>query len=199
LPSSSQGTDYSSVYVFLGVLILLVIRRLSRVIHGSRVSTARTVLYSAYYLGFAGILIAVSVFSGGVSAVDVALYLLVGAVGLYGSYSFSSSRIGFWKGGDGAIYYRGALAVYLVYVAALISRIAIDLAFIGPQAFAFTTGTPSVALSPTAVGAGVVADVLLALGAGLLTGRNLRVMKRYGLIVQGKEQVGDAPPKITLF
>jgi len=35
-------------------------------------------------------------------------------------------------------------------------------------------------------------------GRGLLTGRNIRVMKRYNLIMSGKEQVGDTPPKITL-
>jgi len=198
LSSATSGTDYSSVYVFLGVLVLLVLRRLSRVVRGSKVSKTRTIVYSAYYLGFASLLIAVSVLSGGVSAIDLVLYLLVGVAGIFGSYHFSNSRIGFWKGGDGAIYFRGAIAVYLLYVAALIARIAIDLAFIGPQAFTFTvSGTPAT-LSQTAIDAGIVTDVLLALGAGLLTGRNLRVMRRYNLILQGKESVSDTPPKMTI-
>jgi len=197
--SSTSGTDYSSVYVFLGVLILLVIRRLSRVIRGSKVSKLRTVIYSAYYLAFAGLLIAVSVYAGGVADVDVLLYLLVGAAGVFTAYHLSNSRIGFWKGGDGSIYFRGAVVIYFVYVVALITRIAIDLAFIGPQAFTFTLGAPTTTLSATEIDAGIATDLLLALGAGLLTGRNLRVMHRYSLIEAGKEQVTETPPPISFF
>lgn len=197
--SSSGGTDYSSVYVFLGVLILLVIRRFSRVIRGTRVSTGRTVVFSLYYLGFASILIAVSFVAGGVSTEFIAPYVLVAAAGAYGSYLFSDRRMGFWRSADGSIWYRGAILVYVVYIVGLIARIAIDLAFIGPAAFAFTAQGPVVTLSPTAVAAGIATDFLLALGSGLLTGRNLRVMKRYNLIVAGKEQVGDAPPDVHLI
>ncbi|HEV2390369.1 MAG TPA: hypothetical protein VGS04_06550, partial [Nitrososphaerales archaeon] len=159
----------------------------------------RTRAFSVYYLGFAGLLIAVSVLSGGVSAVYLALYVLVGAAGAYGSYVFSHARIGFWKAADGSIYYKGAIVVYLIYLVGLIARIAIDLAFIGPQAFAFSSSGPSSTLSSTAVYAGIVTDALLSLGAGLLVGRNLRVMKRYDAIVAGKETVPDTPPKIPLL
>jgi hypothetical protein len=53
-------------------------------------------------------------------------------------------------------------------------------------------------LSDSAVRASIVTDCLLALGAGLLVGRNARVMKRYSAITQGKETVSDTPPKISL-
>jgi len=195
--SAGSGANDASVYIFLGVLILLVIRRFSRVIRGSKVSRGRTIAFSVYYLGFAGLLIAVFVYSGGVSAVYLVLYALVGAVGAYGSYVFSDTRIGFWKAADGSIYYKGAIIVYLVYIVGLIVRIAIDLAFIGPQAFAFSSGASST-LSSTAIYAGIATDVLLSLGSGLLVGRNLRVMKRYDAIVAGKEAVTDTPPNIPL-
>ena len=164
--SAGSGANDSSVYIFLGVLILLVIRRFSRVIRGSKVSKGRTIVFSIYYLGFAGLLIAVSVVSGGVSAVDLVLYALVGAVGAYGSYVFSDARIGFWKGADGSIYYKGAIIVYLIYIVGLIARIAIDLVFIGPQAFTFSFGGASPTLSSTAIDAGIATDVLLSLGRG---------------------------------
>ncbi len=196
--SAGSGANDASVYIFLGVLILLVIRRFSRVIRGSKVSRGRTIAFSVYYLGFAGLLIAVSVFSGGVSAVYLVLYALVGAVGAYGSYVFSDARIGFWKAADGSIYYKGAIIVYLIYIVGLIVRIAIDLAFIGPQAFAFSSSGASSTLSSTAIYAGIATDVLLSLGSGLLVGRNLRVMKRYDAIVAGKEAVTDTPPNIPL-
>jgi len=57
----------------------------------------------------------------------------------------------------------------------------------------------SPALSSTAIYAGIATDVLLSLGAGLLVGRNLRVMKRYDAIVAGKEAVADTPPNIPLL
>jgi len=197
--SAGSGANDASVYIFLGVLILLVIRRFSRVIRGSKVSRGRTIAFSVYYLGFAGLLIAVSVYSGGVSAVYLVLYALVGAVGAYGSYVFSDARIGFWKAADGSIYYKGAIIVYLVYIVGLIARIAIDLAFIGPQAFTFSLGGALPTLSSTAIDAGIATDVLLSLGVGLLVGRNLRVMKRYNAIMAGKEEVTEAPPNVPLL
>jgi len=197
--SAGSGANDASVYIFLGFLMLLVIRRFSRVIRGSKVSKGRTIVFSIYYLGFAGLLIAVSVVAGGVSAVDLVLYALVGAVGGYGSYAFSDARIGFWKAADGSIYYKGAIVVYIIYIVGLFARIAIDLAFIGPQAFTFSVGGASSTLSSTAIDAGIATDLLLSLGAGLLVGRNLRVMKRYAAIVVGKEAVTDTPPNIPLL
>jgi len=197
--STGSGGGDSTVYIFLGILILLVIRRFSRVIRGTKVSVGRTILFSIYYLGFAGLLIAVSVISGGVSAVDLVLYGLVGAIGAYASYVVSNSRIGFWKGVDGSIYYKGAIVVYLIYIVGLIARIAIDLIFIGPAAFNFSLGGTQPALSSTAIDAGIVTDLLLSLGVGLLVGRNLRVMKRYNAIKAGKEEVTDTPPDIPLL
>jgi hypothetical protein len=191
--SGASGGD-SSIYIFLGVMILLVLRRFSRVIRGSKVSRGRTIAFAIYYLAFASLLIAVSIEAGGVSPDFLLLYLLVGAVGVYGSYAFSDRRIGFWKAADGSIWYKGAIIVYIIYIVGLIARITIDLVFIGPQAFSFAPTTT--ALSATAIDAGIVTDLLLALGSGLLTGRNIRVMKRYNLIVAGKEEVGDVPPDI---
>ncbi len=198
MSSTGSGAGYSSVYIFLAILVLLVIRRLYRVVRGSRVSKGRTIAFALYYVAFACGLIAISVLFGGVSPEYLAVYAIVGAVGVYAAYTFSNKRIGFWKGGDGAIYYRGAVIVYVIYVVALIARIALDIVFIGPQAFTFSVGPTAPSVSSTAVAAGIVTDVLLALCSGLLTGRNLRVLKRYNLILAGKEEVGDTPPKITL-
>lgn len=196
MPSGGSGGG-STIYVVLGVVILLVLRRFFRVVKGTRVSMGRTIAFSIYYLGFATLLIAVSVAAGGVSPDYLALYLLVGGLGAYGSYVFSNKRIGFWKPEDGSIWYRGAIVVYVIYIVGLIARIGIDLAFMGPAAFTFSPA--QTALSATAVDAGIATDLLLAFGSGLLTGRNVRVMKRYNLIMAGKEQVGDSPPDIPLI
>jgi hypothetical protein len=196
--SRSSNVDYTSVYIFLGVLLLVVVRRLSLVLNGTKVSKVRTVVFSAYYAILAIFFTLTSFLFGGATAQDAVLYLAVGAAGAYGSYLFSDRRIGFWKGADGSIYYKGAVVIYTIYLAGLVARIAIDLAYIGPQAFAFSTSSGATPLSASAVEAGVLADSLLTLGAGLLIGRNARVMKRYASIVRGKETVPDTPPKISL-
>ena len=191
MASGSTGADYSSVYIFLGILLLVVVRR-------SKVSKVRAIVFSGYYVALALLFTAMSFLYGGATAVDAVLYVAIGAAGVYGSYIYSDRRIGFWKGADGSIYYKGAVIIYIIYLIGLLARIAIDLAFIGPQAFTFTMSPSSTSPSATAVDAGVIADCLLALGAGLLVGRNARVLKRYAAIVQGKETVPDTPPKISL-
>jgi hypothetical protein len=196
--SGNSNVDYASVYIFLGVLLLVVVRRLSLVLKGTKVSKVRTVVFSAYYVILAFFFTLTSFFYGGATAQDAALYLAVGAAGAYGSYLFSDRRIGFWKGADGSIYYKGAVIIYMIYLVGLVARIAIDLAYIGPQAFTFSTLPGATPLSTSAADAGILTDSLLTLGAGLLVGRNARVMKRYSSIVQGKETVPDTPPKISL-
>jgi hypothetical protein len=197
MSSGSSSTDYTSVYIFLGILLLVVIRRLRLVVNGTKVSKVRTVIFSAYYIILALFFTSTSFFYGGASAEDALLYVAIGAAGAYGSYLFSNRRIGFWRGADGSIYYKGAVIIYVIYLVGLIARIAIDLAFIGPQAFTFTLSSAS-PLSATAVDAGIITDCLLTLGAGLLVGRNARVMKRYSSIMRGEETVPDTPPKISL-
>jgi hypothetical protein len=86
----------------------------------------------------------------------------------------------------------------LIYIAGLVARIAIGIVFIGPQAFSFVATPGALPPDASAVDAGIVTDVLLSLGAGLLVGRNARVLRRYSLISRGQETVSDAPPKISL-
>jgi hypothetical protein len=194
MSSSSGAANNTSVYVIFAVLVVLVIRRIMMVVRGSKVSKGRTIAFSIYYFAFAGILISTS-FLNGATVIDLALYIVVGIIGGVGSYIVSKRRIVFWKGADGSIYFKGAIVVYLVYLVGLITRILIDLVLIGPQAFAFGSAS-STTLSSTAVDAEILADCLLALSAGLLTGRNARIMKRYSAILRGEEKVPDSPQPI---
>jgi hypothetical protein len=198
MSSGNSGAGYTGVYIFLAIFVLIVIRRLRAVTKGSKVSSARIWLFSAYYVILAAFFSLSSFTIGGASPVYALVYVAVGATGAYGSYLFSDRRIGFWKGADGSIYSKGAVVIYLIYVVGLVARIAIGIVFIGPQAFSFVATPSAPPPDASAVDAGIVTDCLLALGAGLLVGRNARVMKRYSLIVQGKETVTDKPPKISL-
>jgi len=74
-------------------------------------------------------------------------------------------------------------------------RVLLDVFVLGAGAFGPSTApTP---LSPSALDAEIAVDLLFALGAGALVGRNSRVLKRLSIIEQGKEKLGDSPPNIS--
>ena len=197
MSSGGPNPGDTPTYIFLVVLIFIVVRRARMVFVGSKVSRARAIGFSIYYTAFASALTLTSFFNG-VPVYFAALYLAVGVVAFYGSFLISESRIGFWKGSDGSIYSKGAIIIYLIYLVGLVARVGISLFFVGPSAFSFTASSTAPP-SPSAQDAEVVADLLLAVGAGSLVGRNARVLKRFSLITQGKEKVGDTPPTISYF
>ena len=161
------------------------------VMKGTKVSKARAIGFAVYYVAFASCFL-ISSFLEGVPAYFSPLYGAVGAVAAYGSNRFADKRLVFWKGEDGSIYMKGAILIYVIYVAGLITRILIELYFVGSV---FNFAAPgAAALSSTALDATAATDLLLTFGVGLLLGRTIRTLKRYNLIVQGKEQVLDSPP-----
>jgi len=96
------------------------------------------------------------------------------------------------EGGNSRIYMEGGLSIYLIYIVALSIRVVINFLFIGSGKFYFTNqesvlanGTdiaimPLLRIGPaTMILAFVATDVLLIVGAGLLIGRNARVLKCY--------------------
>jgi len=191
---SASNTNVTP-YVIIVVIIVVMIRRIFRVMRGSKVNKTLTIAYSIFYLAFGGFFIGFS-FLSGVPLIYGIVYVIVGFLGAIGSFYYSDKRIGFWKGKDGSIYFKGGIVIYLIYIAGLIARIAIDIILV-PSALTFSSS--SVSLSSTALNAEIITDLILAAGIGLLIGRNARVMKRYSLIMQGKEKVSDTPPEIKFI
>ncbi len=183
----SQGASQNPVLIFVVILALIVIFRIRRVIYGTRVSVARAVLYSIYYVGFASLFVAFSYFEG-VSESYFPFYALTFALAVVLAYSLAGTRLNFWRQPDGTLYSKGGLLIYIIYIVGLIARIAIGYIFIGPSAFTFTY-PPAVTLSQTGIVATIFTDLLLVFGAGMLFGRNMRMLKRYFAIKNGKEQL----------
>jgi hypothetical protein len=173
--------------VLVAILVLIIVVRIRRVINGTRVSTARASAYIVYYVGFAALILTGSFFAG-VSSDFFAIYASVFALAAFASYSLARGMLVFWRGLDGAIYSKGALPIYLTYVAGLIVRIAIGFIFIGPNFLFQISTTP---LSGTALLATIASDILLVVGAGLLVGRNVQLITRYRAIKSNREQVSD--------
>ena len=121
----------------------------------------------------------------------------------YGSYKYSKRILSFWKlstNGDensnaSTIYAKGGLAIYLLYVVALIVRSAINFIFLGSEKFNFNnqqtilenSSSGAILIMPPLIHTGsatmilafTVTDFLLMVSAGLLIGRNARVLKYY--------------------
>jgi hypothetical protein len=167
---------------------------------GTKVSVKKTIIFSAYYLGIASFLVYNSFLIGGVPFVYAVPYSVVVVAAAYGSYRYSKRILSFWKlpnsDGSSTIYSKGGLAIYLLYIAALIVRSAINIIFIGSEKFYFNTQqeailenssssailimSPLVHTDPaTTILAFTITDFLLMVGAGLLIGRGARVLRYY--------------------
>lgn len=151
---------------------------------------ARTVGYVLVYAAIGAALSTLSFFEG-VSLLFAAPYAAILVGSLIFSYRFTDRRISFWKEGDGSIYFKGGVILYIIYIVALIARLSIDAAVFGNDLFVIS---PSVLLTGTDLYATIAVDLLLMFGLGLLIGRNVRVFKRYRMIEQGKEALPDSPP-----
>ena len=188
--SSSGAGSASPALITLAIIILVVISRVFRNLRGVRVSEGRTIFYIIFYFAFGTLFIVLSFFEG------VSYYYSIPDVGAaivaaLWAHHFSDKRIKFWRLQDGSVWYKGGIVIYLIYVVALVARIAVDILVIGPSAFQFTTA--ATVLSQSALIGQIVTDLLLAFGIGLLIGRNARVYQRYKLIIAGRESVPQTP------
>jgi hypothetical protein len=168
------------------MLVALVLLRVSRRVlashRGSAFSISRTYVYTAVYVligaGFSGLS-----FAGGVPYLLALPEAAAAAAAAVGSYLYSDKRIVFWKEGE-VLYFRGGVIIYPVYLTALVARLALDLAILGPSAFSLS----SAPLSGAALCSTMATDVLLTFGVGLLLGRGARLAVRHGRISGGKSK-----------
>ena len=169
--------------ISLVIISPIVIFRMRKMQKGTKVSVVKTIGFSAFLLGFS-IFAIFSSFSAGVPLAYSAMYSAIFGAVAFGSYHYANRVLDFWKAGDGSIYVRGGMALLIFYVAALMARIAISSAF-GGESFGFQS---SANVSPESILAAIILDALLVAGAGLLVGRNARIMRRFQAISSGKER-----------
>jgi hypothetical protein len=168
---------------------------------GTKVSVKKTIIFSAYYLAIASFLVYNSFLIGSVPFAYAVPYSAIAVASGYGSYKYSKRILSFWKlstkgdeNSSSTIYSKGGLAIYLLYIVALIVRSAINFIFIGSEKFYFNNqdailenGSSAILIMPplvhtdsaTTILAFTATDFLLMVGAGLLIGRNARVLKYY--------------------
>jgi hypothetical protein len=176
--------------------MIIIIFRIRKAIRGAKVNIKRTIVFSAYFIAITCFLVYNSFLIGALPAVYyVVPYFAIAAGATYCSYIYSKRTLLFRKSpngdtGNSAIYTQGGLSVYLIYILALTMRIAINFLFIGSDKFYFNNqgsmlanGTtidimPLFRTDPvTTTLAFVATDFLLVIGAGLLVGRNSRIIE----------------------
>ena len=153
---------------------------------GTKVSVGRTIGYSAYYLIFGGLVLSGSFFLP-IPVEYFALYPILFVAAFLVAFELARRRVSFWRSADGAIFSKGGLPIYLVYILGFMARIAIGYEYIGPN-FLFNF-TPPTSISGAAITATVATDLLLIAGIGLLLGRNMRILRKYIAVRSGKEQI----------
>lgn len=156
---------------------------------GTRVSVGRTLGYSAYYLIFGGLVLSGSFFLP-IPLAYFVLYPILFAAAFLVAFEFARRRVSFWRSADGAIFSKGGLPIYLVYILGFVARIAIGYEYLGPN-FLFSFN-PTTAISGAALAATIATDLLLIAGIGLLLGRNMRILRKYLDIRSGKEQIENS-------
>jgi hypothetical protein len=203
LSDNNSAFAFSLLIFTFAFTIIIIIFRIRKVMQGTKVSVKKTIIFSAYYLAIASFLVYNSFLIGNVPFAYVIPYSAVVVASGYGSYKYSKRIVSFWKlstNGDedssSTIYAKGGLAIYLLYVVALIVRSAINFLFIGSEKFYFNnqgailengSSGGAILIMPPLIHTGLattilafkVTDFLLMVGAGLLIGRNARVLKYY--------------------
>jgi hypothetical protein len=190
--SAGLPSGFDVYYVVIAIFVLAVLRISWRTIanyKGTIFSMTRTFVYAGIYVTL-GVAFSALSFVEGVSYLMVVPEIAIVAAAAYASYRYSDSRISFWKTDEGSLFFRGGIGIYLIYLAGFLTRLAIDVAFVGPSMFDFTS---IIQLSGAALYASMASDLLLTLGVGLLIGRNVRVTKRYRLIQRGIELAPSLP------
>jgi hypothetical protein len=188
----------SGLYLLLFTLVtttIIIIFRIKKAIQGTKVNVKKTIIFSAYFVSISSFLVYNSFLVGGVPVVYAVPYFAVVVAAAYCSYIYSKRTLSFSKlpsyNGNSVIYVKGGLSIFLLYIAALTIRIAINFLFIGSEKLYFNQQTifgngtvtdimPMVHIdAATTVLALTITDLLLIVGAGLVVGRNASVLKYY--------------------
>jgi hypothetical protein len=187
---------FSLIFTFVIITIISVLR-IRRSIQGTKVNVKKTIIFSAYFVAITSFLVYNSFLIGTVAVLYVIPYFAAVIVTIYYSYTHSKRSLSFLKlpdskGGNSAIYVKGGLSMYFLYIAALTICVVNNFLFIGSEKFYFnkeqtilgnenaTAIMPFLHTNPAMMTlASTVTDLLLIIAMGLIIGRNARVLRYY--------------------
>jgi hypothetical protein len=188
------------MFMFI-IMALIIILRIRKVIQGTKVDTKKTIIFLIYFIAITSFLVYNSFLIAGIPFVYIVLYFAIAVTAVYCSYMYSKSALSFWElptsgnniGSNPTVTYtKGGLSIYIVYIVALSIRIMINFLFIGSDKLYFNNNQPlandttsAILIMPPLLGtnstttlfAFIATDILLIIGAGLVVGRNARIIR----------------------
>lgn len=166
----------SQFLIFAVVIAIVLIFRFRRILAGGPVSKNRIIIVTVSYFGIS-VLTVFSSFQVGVSIWYVFAYagVLIGST--YFSHKFVGNTIKIWKAEDGKTHAKGGSIPYIIWIVGLVSRFALGYVFIGPDYFMTAYGTQKT-LDSFAIQITLVVDLIMMLGVGALSGRNIQLIHK---------------------
>lgn len=149
--------------------------RFRKISSGGRVNRNRIIGLTIFYIAIS-FLIAFGSFQIGISVQYLPVYIGLLAGSTYLSYRFVGKSLIFWKADDGFTHVKGGRLPYVVWIIGLVTRFVLGYVFIGPDFL--TSSTTSKMLNTTSVETTLVVDMILMVGVGAMTGRNLQILAR---------------------
>jgi len=185
------GANIGRIILYSIVIVIVIITRLRWTKYGRRVSKPKIIAESIFFLVLSSIVAFDSFYDVGIPILYLIPYLILFLGLAYYSYLHSNQLMSFWKESkSGSIYVKGGTHIHLAYVIGTTSRIIISVLFIGSLFTPSRRGLIYIDNS-TAVLATIVFDFLLMISVGLLIGINRRILIRYNLISQGRENISE--------
>ena len=185
------GANIGRIILYSIVIVIVIITRLRWTKYGRRVSKPKIIAESIFFLVLSSIVAFDSFYDVGIPILYLIPYLTLFLGLAYYSYLHSNRLMSFWKESkSGSIYVKGGTHIHLAYVIGTTSRIIISVLFIG-SLFTPSRGGLIHIDNSTAVLATIVFDFLLMISVGLLIGINRRILIRYNLISQGRENISE--------
>lgn len=185
------GANIGRIILYSIVIVIVIITRLRWTKYGRRVTKPKIIAESIFFLVLSSIVAFDSFYDVGIPILYLIPYLILFLGLAYYSYLHSNRLMSFWKESkSGSIYVKGGTHIHLAYVIGTTSRIIISVLFIGSLFTPSRRGLIYIDNS-TAVLATIVFDFLLMISVGLLIGINRRILIRYNLISQGRENISE--------
>jgi hypothetical protein len=164
----------SQFLIFAVVIAIVLIFRFRRILAGGPVSKNRIIIVTVSYFGIS-MLTVFSSFQVGVSIWYVFAYagVLIGST--YLSHKFVGNTIKLWKAEDGKVHAKGGSIPYIIWIVGLVSRFTLGYVFIGHDYFMTAYGAQKT-LDTFAIQVTLVVDLIMMLGVGALSGRNIQLI-----------------------
>jgi hypothetical protein len=182
--------DFSIIYplvfiISITITLIIIVIQLKKNLKGIKINKKKSTISLIYYTLIVSYVIYNS-FVTGIPIIFLIPYILLAIVAGFFSYCYSKRNLVFWHDNkENKAYVKGGLLIYLLYISALIIRIAINFILIGYQEISFTQSGNIITINHPLIHTShnfreislIITDLLIMLGAGMLFGRYTRIMQ----------------------